>query len=317
MAMNLIQFQRGLPLTQFLHSFGSEEQCMAAVMAARWPQGFVCPRCGLSAHCVLGVGRRRLFQCNACHHQTSMIAQTVYASTKLPLTTWFLATYLLSQAKTGMSSLALMRHLGVSYRAAWLMHHKLMATMGERDATHQLGGHVQLDDAYLGGENAGGKPGRGSENKVPFVAAVSLDANMHPKFIKLTPVAGFTLNAIAAWAKSCLKPSATVLSDGLACFAAVTQAGCAHQAIVVGDRKPRDMPEFKWVNTVLGNLKTTLAGAHHAFGYAKYAASYLAAFAYRFNRRFDLHSLTVRLLVDLARSQPKPLRLIRLAEEEA
>ena len=167
MAMNLIQFQRGLPLTHFLKSFGSEEQCMAAVMAARWPQGFVCPRCGLSPHCVLGVGRRRLFQCNGCHRQTSMIAQTVYASTKLPLTTWFLATYLLSQAKTGMSSLALMRHLGVSYRAAWLMHHKLMATMGERDAIHQLGGHVQLDDAYLGGENAGGKPGRGSENKVP------------------------------------------------------------------------------------------------------------------------------------------------------
>ena len=106
------------------------------------------------------------------------------------------------------------------------------------------------------------------------------------------------------------------MSDGLACFTAVTQAGCVHQAIV-GDRKPRDMPEFKWVNIVLGKLKTTLAGAHHVLGHAKYAASCLAAFAYRFSRRFDLHSLTVRLLVDLARSQPKPLWLIRLAEEKA
>ena len=119
-------------------------------------------------------------------------------------------------------------------------------------------------------------PGAALRIKPPFVAAVSLDADMHPKFIKLTPVAGFTLNAIAAWAKSCLKPGATVLSDGLACFAALTQAGCTHQAIVVGDRKPRDMPEFKWVNIVLGKLKTTLAGAHHAFGYAKDAASQFA-----------------------------------------
>ena len=315
MAMNLIQFQRGLPLPEFLRAFGSEEKCMDSVMAARWPAGFCCPRCDCPRHCVLGEGRRRLFQCNACHHQTSMIAETVYASTKLPLTTWFLATYLLSQSKTGMSSLALKRHLGVSYRSAWLLQHKIMATMGERDASHQLAGHVQLDDAYLGGERAGGKPGRGSENKVPFVAAVSLDDNMHPRFVKLTPVKGFTLNAIADWARACLKPGATVLSDGLPCFAAISAAGCTHHTTVVGDRKPRELPEFKWVNTVLGNLKTSLAGTHHAFGYAKYAASYLAAFAYRFNRRFDLHSLTVRLLIDLAQSAPKPLRLIRVAEE--
>ena len=74
----------------------------------------------------------------------------------------------------------------------------------------------------------------------------------------------------------------------LACFAAVTDAGCNHQPTVMAGRKPKEVPEFKWINTVLGNLKTSLSGCYHAFDFQKYAARYLAAFCYRFNRRFDL-----------------------------
>ncbi len=79
-----------------------------------------------------------------------------------------------------------------------------------------------------------------------------------------------------------------MLSDGLACFNAVTDAGCVHQPTVVAGRKPKDLPEFKWVNTVLGNLKTSFSGCYHALAFRKYGAQYLAAFTYRFNRRFEL-----------------------------
>jgi hypothetical protein len=102
-----------------------------------------------------------------------------------------------------------------------------------------------------------------------------------------------------------------VLSDGLGCFAAVAGAGCLHEAIVAGQRLPRELPQFRWVNTVLGNLKTALVGTHHAFDFAKYAARYLAGFAYRFNPRFDLRGLTARLIVDVARCQPRTERVIR------
>ena len=141
--------------------------------------------------------------------------------------------------------------------------------MASQDATHQLSGTVQLDDAYLGGERTGGKVGRGSENKVPFVAAVSVNDHGHPMFIKLNVVRGFTSEAISKWAKSNLAPGTSVHSDGLACFSAVADAGCLHLPMVVGSLKPRDLPSFKWVNTVLGNLKTTLAGAFHALNYRK------------------------------------------------
>lgn len=83
------------------------------------------------------------------------------------------------------------------------------------------------------------------------------------------------------------------------CFAAVIDAGCAHAFVVVGSRKPRQMPQFNWGNTALGDLKTMVHGAHKAFNFGKYASNYLGAFACRFNLRFDLRELL---------GAPRPLR---------
>jgi len=314
MAMNRIQFQPGLSMPEFLKDYGTETQCEQALEALRWPEGFRCPRCAGAAHYVVRDGVRKVFQCAACRHQASLIAGTIFQGTKLPLTIWFLAIYLISQAKTGLSALALKRQVGVSYPTAWLIHHKLMQVMGDRESRYVLAGNVQVDDAYLGGERSGGKVGRGSENKVPFIAAVSLTEEGHPLRVRLTQVPGFTLKAVAIWAKTHLAPNSAVFSDGLACFGAVTEAGCSHHPTVMAGRKPKDAPEFKWINTILGNLKTSLSGCYHAFDFHKYAARYLAAFCYRFNRRFDLRSLHKRLLVAAVTTTPQPLRIIRIAD---
>jgi hypothetical protein len=132
--MNRIQIQAGLSLPEFCKLFGTEALCYAALENARWRDGFHCPGCGGAAHCVLHSSGNKVFQCNVCRHQTSLIAGTIFQSTKLPLTTWFLAIYLVSHAKTGLSALALKRQLGVSYATAWLIHHKLMQAMTEREA---------------------------------------------------------------------------------------------------------------------------------------------------------------------------------------
>lgn len=314
MAMNRIQFQSGLSMPGFLNEYGTEVQCEQALEAVRWPEGFRCPRCDHTTHCVLRDGVRKVFHCTRCRHQASLIAGTVFQGTKLTLTIWFLAIYLISQAKTGLSALALKRQLGVSYPTAWLIQHKLMQAMADREDRYLLEGKVQVDDAYLGGERTGGKVGRGSENKVAFVAAVSLTDENRPLRVRLTPVSGFTLKAIAVWAKFHLVPGSVVFSDGLACFGAVTAAGCSHHPTVMAGRKPKEVPEFKWINTVLGNLKTSLSGCYHAFDFRKYAARYLAAFCYRFNRRFDLRTLHQRLLVAAAATTPQPLHLLRLAD---
>ena len=203
-----------------------------------------------------------------------------------------------------------MRHLGTSYRTAWLIHHKLMRAMAQRDSQTPLTGRVQRDDAHLGGERPG-VGGRGSPNKVSFVAAVSTTHAGHPLRVKLSPISGFTTKAITDWARLHLVPACDVRSDGLRCFAGVIDAGCAHSFVPVGARKPRDLPQFKWVNTVLGNLKTMISGTHKSFKFRKYASQYLGAFCYRCNHRFDLRQMVISLISHAATFPPARERVIR------
>ena len=164
---------------------------------------------------------RALYQCSGCRHQVSLTAGTILDSTKLGLRTWFLAMYLLTQTKNGISGLELSRQLRVSYNTAWSLKHKLMQVMKERDDTRPLGGWVQLDDAYWGGERRGGKRGRGAPGKTPFVAAVELNREGRPVRMRLSRVGAFQSDEIAAWAKCHLEPGTLVFCDALSCFSVV------------------------------------------------------------------------------------------------
>lgn len=314
MARNAVQFQKGLSLGSFLSQYGSEEQCYARLVSLRWPDGFECPRCGGRQHG--RIGPRKLFQCTACRYQASVKAGTIFAASKLPLTKWFLAIYLMTQSKNDIAALELMRQLGVKYDTAWLMKQKLMAAMLARNSQRKLSGRVEMDDAYLGGEmsrSEGGKRGRGSPNKIPFVAAVATREGK-PTDIHLRRVDGFTKEQLKRYATTALAAGASVVSDGLACFTAVGEAGFAHTVIITGSgaKRPTE-PAFKWVNTVLGNVKAAITGTCRALG-ARHTARYLAAYEYRFNRRTDLPSMVPRLAFVALRASPMPYRLLAPAD---
>lgn len=314
--MNRIQFQAGMSLNQFLTNYGTESQCEAVLEKFRWPQGFQCPKCETREHFFYRRGRVKVFQCRACRTQTTLTEGTIFHSTKLPLTRWFQVMYFLSQTKNNVSILELRRLAGLSYPAAWRMKHKLMQVMYERETTTRLSGRVEVDDAYLGGENPGGKAGRGSENKIPFIAAVQTNNQNNPVYVVFAKVKGFTHAEIKTWATRSLAPSTTVVSDGLWCFQAVTQAGCNQQREVVGKgRKSTDMGCFSWVNTILGNLKNAINGTYHAFDFEKYAHRYLGEYQYRFNRRFDLAALLPRMIFAATATGKRPEHWLRLAED--
>jgi transposase-like protein len=306
-----VQFQKGMSLQQFLHEFGSEEQCRQAVYQLRWPDGFRCPSCGHPGHCQLHT--RALLECHRCQHQTSLTAGTVMAHTRLPLTQWFLAMYLLTQSKNGISAMELRRHLGVRYPTAWLLKQKLMQTMRERDDRTPLSGPVQVDDAYWGGERRGGKRGRGSAGKTPFIAAVACAPDGRPMRLRMTPVKGFSSTAIEHWARSHLSADSVALSDGLQCFRAIATV-CPHAYKITGSG-PASVacPEFTWVNTALGNVKSALHGTYHAVR-SRHLGRYLGAFAWRFNRRFQLERLVHRLAWALCHTPPLPYRLATIPE---
>jgi hypothetical protein len=115
------------------------------VFGWRWPSGFVCPVCGGERHSV--VKTRALYQCACCRRQTSLIAGTILAATKVPLCTWFPAMYHLTQSKGGISSIEFGRRLDVTQTTAWKIKHKLMQVMMERDAAKRLTGRIEVDDA--------------------------------------------------------------------------------------------------------------------------------------------------------------------------
>ena len=291
---NIIQFQKGYSLIEFLKDYGTEELCRKALFSWRWSDGYKCPKCGCGKYCSLKV--RNVYQCYNCHHQHSLNSGTIFSGTKLPLTVWFLAIYLIKQAKTGISAFALKRQLGVSYNTAWSVKQKLMQVMKEADDGILLSETIQLDDVYWGGERHSGKRGRGSADKTPFVAAVSINSEGHPVVMNMNVVKGFRSREISRWAEKHLDANAHVVSDGLACFKAVQDAGCQHTSIVTGGGAACvNREEFTWVNTMIGNVKNAMIGTYHAIN-SKHLPRYLAEFCYRFNLRFQLKDMVTHLV---------------------
>ena len=252
-------------------------------------------------------------------------------STKLPLTTWFRAIFELTQAKGGISSIELGRRLGVRQPTAWPMKQKLMAAMEERDAGKpKLSGRIELDDACLGGVRSVGKRGRGTAGRTPFVAAVETSLDRRPRRLRLQVVKGFRKAEITRLARSSFAAGTNVVSDGLSCWQTVTRAGCDHFPMTTGSgKKATQWPSFtlRWllpslasrseplacwrgrVDTTLGNIETALAGTCHHVS-AKHAQRYLASFAWRFNRRFQLDSMTERLMSAALHAKPRPYRVV-------
>jgi transposase-like protein len=301
---------KGLSEAAFRERFGTEEACRQALFEMRWRDGLTCPGCGGSRFCRLRT--RELFQCNRCKRQVRLTAGTVFQDSKLPLTTWFAAIYHLTQAKNGVSSIELGRRLGVRRQTAWLVKHKLMRAMAVREAEKpKLSGRVEIDDAYLGGERPGGKRGRGgAAGKTPVVAAVETTAERRPKRLRLTVVEGFRKKEVEKIAKRDFAPGTNVVSDGLSCWPAVERAGCAHFPIATGvGKQAATWAPFRWVNTTLGNIETAIVGTYHHVS-AKHAPSYLASFAYRFNRRHRLDSIVERLAWAAVRTAPHPYRVV-------
>ena len=305
MSKNKIQFQIGLSIPEFIEDFGTEEQCVEYLEKLKWPNGYKCLDCESPRYGTYQAGSRKVYQCKDCRKRHRLTAGTLFHGTKTDLRNWFIAIHEISQSKNCVSALELHRRLRVNYKTAWLMKHKIMQLMYESDQQYKLQGKVEIDDAYLGGVNKGGKRGRGSEKKKPFVAAVQCNDSGHPVFVKLTPVSGFTSKAIKAWATANLSQGVTTVTDGLPCFNELEKFG-EHSVLVTSRAQKEDVEAvFKWVNTILSNVKTSISGTFHSIDFGRYGFRYLADLEFRLNRRFDLRKMFFRLFDKALKSPPK------------
>jgi hypothetical protein len=160
-------------LPEFQSQFSTEEACQKYLASCRWPDGFVCPRCGnQSAYELVKLER---WQCTLCRHQVSVTAQTILHNTKIPLTVWFWAAYLMTTDKRGISALLLQRQLGLQrYETAWMMLHKLRRAMINLER-ESLRGEVEVDETWIGGTQAGLKGSRQLKGRKAALVLVAVE----------------------------------------------------------------------------------------------------------------------------------------------
>jgi len=270
-------------LAQFQRRFASEEACRGYLASSRWPDGYRCPTCRHRE--ALELPGRHLWRCRACGRDTSVTAGTVLHRTRIPLTHWFWAAYLVTSHTPGLSALQLQRHLGIArYETAWAMLHKLRRAMVRPDR-EPLHTEVEVDAASLGGPEAGlpGVTGRALENTALVVAAVEVRGKASGR-IRLQVIPDASARSLTPFLRRHVEPGAVVRTDAWLGYAPLARMGYRHRVRARGEDPRRAGRLLPRVHRAFGNLQTWLRGTHHGVGH-KHLQAYLDEFTFRFNRR--------------------------------
>lgn len=284
--------QRKLSFFDFQQRFISEAACENYLFSMKWPDGFACPLCGCTEYYTTKTRRLPLYACRQCGHQTTATAGTVMEKTRTDLRKWFWAIYMIAEDKRGLSAVMLARQIGVTYKTAWLMLHKIRQAMASRDARYRLAGLVEMDDAFFGAPTEGGKRGRGTE-KATVVIGLSLSSMGHPKYVKMRVVPNMSAGVLKSFAQTALKTGATIHSDGYSSYQSLAAQGFAVRGLAFDPKKNPD--HLHWLHTIISNTKAFIGGTFHGLD-KKHLQAYLDEFCYRLNRRNFQGGLFYRLL---------------------
>lgn len=290
-------------MIEYMENFGTEEQCREHLFKSRWPNGFVCPKCG-HTQC-FDIKSRSLYQCKSCNHQVSVTAGTILDKTRTPLKKWFLAIYLMSQDKRGVSALSLKKQIDVAYQTAWTMCHKIRHAMGERDENYTLNGIIEMDEAFFGAPTEGGKRGRGTDKTAVFVS-VELTSEGKPEFAKMKVVEtqdGESVDGetVKAFVDKTIVKGSKIRTDGLNIYNTLSENG---YMLTQKKYDPKNEPEhLHWIHIIISNTKALIEGTFHGLG-SKHLQRYLNEFCYRFNRRWLESGLFAHLINACSSSSP-------------
>jgi transposase-like protein len=178
-------------LVEIIQQFNSEAKCRAYIELLRWPDGVACPR--YTSKKIYRLENRPLLLCASCEHQFSETVGTIFHDTHLPLEKWFLAIFLLCESKKGMSACQIQRSLGISYKTAWYLCHRIRAAMVETGRP-MLDGKVEMDETFIGGINRGRGRHRHLENKEIVVGIRQRNGELrlfHSKDVKAKTLAKY------------------------------------------------------------------------------------------------------------------------------
>lgn len=263
--------------------FTEEASCRAYLERLRWGHGFVCPHCSSPKGWRTVDGR---YSCGGCGRRVSVTAGTIFHGTRVPLTTWFTAAWMMVNQKNGVSALGLQQALGLgSYETAWSMTHKLRSAMVNPDRD-RLTGTVEVDETYVGGVERGtGATGRRTLTKAIVAIAIEVTDPRGFGRVRLKRVPDVSATSLVPFVAAVVEPGSAVLTDGWRAYPGVVAAGYIHKPTVIsasGDPAHVSMPG---VHRVAALAKRWLLGTHQGAVSAEHLDSYLDEFTFRFNRR--------------------------------
>ena len=266
--------------------FPTEAACQKYLAECRWPDGFMCPRCGNQSSYEIVKARR--WQCTRCRYQVSLTAGTILHNTKTPLTVWFWAAYLMTTDKRGVSALLLQRQLGLRrYETAWMLLHKLRQAMVNM-AREPLHGEVEVDEAWIGGTQAGLRGSRQLRGRKAALIVVAVEKRGRGTGrARMAVIPNFRSGTLIAFLRQNVAPGSLVYTDALNSFAGLKEAGFRHVSRTQPTRAELHRGAKSAVplaDRAIGNLKQWLLGTHHGVGRHRLQA-YLDEFVFRHNRR--------------------------------
>jgi transposase-like protein len=279
-------------LLEFQQRFPDERACADYLIETRWPNGFVCPSCGSVEAWALKT-KAFTFECAGCHKQTSVTAGTIMHGSKLSLTIWFWAVYLMASHSNGISALQLQKQLGLgSYKSAWFLAAKLRLAM-VAPGRSPLQGLVEADETTFPCRSKEdpitGGGGRSAQGKLLIAGAVEVEDG-RPGRIRLAEIRNFSATSLHGFLADNLAKDATAKTDGWAAYPGAKDI--RHEPHIVGPMAAHIV--LPWIHRVFANFKTWALGVYHGLR-RKNFQTYLDEFVFRFNRRGNRHAGFARL----------------------
>lgn len=268
---------------EFIKQFTTEEQCRSYLYQLRWPDGFICPKCKTQTKA--WTKGAYLYECSQCGHQTSVIAGTIFQDTHKPLRSWFIAIWWVTTQKNGASASGLRQILGLgSYQTAWTWLHKIRTAM-VNPARTKLSGTVEVDETYIGGEEEGGKRGRGSENKSLVVIAIELlEGKNRLGRVRMKVIPDASKESLQGFITDNITHGSLIITDGWSSYSSLCNNGYQH---TVSNKHTAVDNEnlLPHVHMIISLLKRWLLGTHQGAVQEMHLQAYLDEYVFRFNRR--------------------------------
>lgn len=277
---------RSIDLGQLMDKFHSEEACREVLAELRWPDGVRCPRCESERHAF--DSERFVWDCYSCGYQFSATAGTIFHDTKLPLRKWLLAVLLMVEARKGISANQMKRVLGVSYKTAWYLCHRIRAAMKDA-APESLTGVVEVDETFIGGKakfmhRADRKRrihGTGGMDKTMVLGAIQRDGG-----VRFRVASRRTRAALHQFISEHVADEATAIyTDEHDGYQGIADGNTVHESVNHGAEEwVRGDVHTNTVEGVWSLFKRSIVGSYHQLS-AKHLDAYLDEFEFRFNNR--------------------------------